>query len=231
MMKKLLFLLFFSGSIVNVHAQLIVSPNPFGLTSGTITLTYGSAGDYSLFDPQSDPNLYLYTGLETDGVASTWDYHDTWSDINSLIPLTWNATANAYVANFDIATRTYFSEFTQSNGSIPNGTTVNNWYFIIRNAAGTSQSGDFQGTNFGFTPATASAISFEKGQEIKFFDGKVISTISGNTTIEIFNLLGQKVKTLSINENESSSLNLTDKGLYVAIIKNNAKQKNIKFLY
>lgn len=229
MMKKLLFLLFFSGSITN--AQLIISPNPFGLTSGTITLTYGSTGDYSLFDPQGDPNLYLYTGLETDGVASTWDYHDTWTDINSLIPLTWNATANAYVANFDIATRTYFSEFTQSNGSIPAGTTVNNWYFIIRNAGGTSQSADFQGTNFGFTPATASTASFENGQEIKFFDEKAVSTISGNTSIEIYNLMGQKVKELSINENESSPLNLMDKGLYVAIIKNNSIQKNIKFIY
>lgn len=229
MIKKILILLILSCSVAN--AQLIVSPNPFGLTSGTITLTYGSAGDYSLFDPQSNPNLYLYTGLETDGVASTWDFHDTWTDLNTLIPLTWDSSANAYVATFDIGARTYFSEATQTNTTIPSGTTVNNWYFLIRNAAGTSQSGDFQGTNFGFTPATASSATFEYGQEIKFFDGKVVSTISGNTTIEIFNLLGQRVKTLSINENESSFLNLTDKGLYVAIIKNNAMQKNIKFLY
>ena len=133
MMKKLLLVAFFGLNLAN--AQIIVTPNPFGLTSGTITLTYGSAGDYSLFDPMSEPNLYLYTGLETDGVASTWDFHDTWTDTSTMVPLTWNATANAYVATFDIGARTYFSEATMSNTTIPGGTMVNNWYFLLSSSA------------------------------------------------------------------------------------------------
>ena len=227
MMKKLLFLVLFGFSFAN--GQIIVTPNPFGLTSGTITLTYGSAGDYSLFDPMSDPNLFLYTGLETDGVASTWDFHDTWSDTNTLIPLTWNATANAYVATFDIGARTYFSEATQTNTTIPSGTMVNNWYFLIRNAAGTSQSTDLIGTNYGFTPATASVASFENGQEIKFFDGQMYSTISGNTLVEIYNLLGQKVISSNIVKEETIALNLIDKGIYIAQISNEGIKKSIKF--
>lgn len=228
MMKKLLLVAFFGLNLAN--AQIIVTPNPFGLTSGTITLTYGSAGDYSLFDPMSEPNLYLYTGLETDGVASTWDFHDTWTDTSTMVPLTWNATANAYVATFDIGARTYFSEATMSNTTIPGGTTVNNWYFLIRNAAGTSQSADLIGTNYGFTPATASVATFGNGQEIKFFDGQMSSTISGNTLVEIYNLIGQKVSSLTIEENQISSLNLTSKGVFIAIIKNENKQKSVKFL-
>ena len=228
MKKKLLFIALISFCFSN--AQIVVTPNPFGLTSGTITLTFGSAGDYSLFDPLGDPNLYLYTGLETDGVASTWDFHDTWSDTNTLIPLTWNATANAYVATFDIGARTYFSEATQTNTTIPSGTMVNNWYFLIRNAAGTSQSTDLIGTNYGFTPATASIASFENGQEIKFFDGQMYSTISGKTSVEIYNLMGQKVANLNINENQTTTLNLNSKGVFIAVISNENRQKSIKFL-
>ena len=227
MKKKLLFIALISFCFSN--AQIVVTPNPFGLTSGTITLTFGSAGDYSLFDPLGDPNLYLYTGLETDGVASTWDFHDTWSDTNTLIPLTWNATANAYVATFDIGARTYYSEATMTNTTIPAGTMVNNWYFLIRNAAGTSQSTDLIGTNYGFTPATASVASFENGQEIKFFDGQMYSTISGNTLVEIYNLLGQKVISSNIVKEETIALNLIDKGIHIAQISNEGIKKSIKF--
>lgn len=227
MMKKLLLVAFFGFSLAN--AQIIVTPNPFGLTSGTVTLTYGSAGDYSLFDPMSDPNLFLYTGLETDGVASTWDFHDTWTDTSTLVPLTWNATANAYIATFDIGIRTYFSEATMSNTTIPGGTMVNNWYFLIRNADGTRQSSDLLGTTYGFTPATASTASFENNQEIRFYDGKITSTIIGISTVEIYNLIGQKVKSISIHENETANLNLNEKGVFVAIISNQDNQKKVKF--
>ncbi len=227
MIKKILLIAFFGVNLTN--AQIIVTPNPFGLTSGTVTLTYGSTGDYSLFDPMSDPNLYLYTGLETDGVASTWDYHDTWTDTNTMVPLTWNPSISAYEATFNIGTRTYFSEATMANTLIPAGTMVNDWYFLIRNADGSRQSTDIQGTAYGFTPATASITLFENGQEIKFYDGKISSTIIGNSSVEIYNLMGQKIKTISIHENETTTLNLNNKGVFVAIISNQSKQKKVKF--
>ena len=100
MKKRLLLLALFGFTLAN--AQLIVTPNPFDVNSGMVTVTYGGSGDYSLFDPLSDPNLYIYNGLETDGNTTTWEYYDDWQNLNSLTPLTWNASANAYVATLNI---------------------------------------------------------------------------------------------------------------------------------
>jgi len=232
-MKKTLLLLTFLGSTM-ADAQLIVTPNPFSVNSGIVTVTYGSSGNYSLYDPQSNPNLYLYTGLETDGNAATWDYRDTWSDLSSQTPLTWNATANAYVASLNIGGRGYTQEATNTFMTLPVGTNVNNWYFIIRNAAGTSQSGDLQGTNYGFTPSLSTS-SFE-GNAIKFnvVNNAIVTDAQGKITIEIYSLLGQKVWHLD-TENYNSlleiPLQLNQKGIYIATLKNNDTTKSVKFTY
>jgi len=232
-MKKTVLLLTFLG-FTFVNAQLIVTPNPFNINSGIITVTYGSNGDYSLYDPQFNPNLYLYTGFETDGVTTTWDYHDTWADVGTLIPLTWSSTANAYVATFDISSRTYTQESTNTVMTIPSGTTINNWYFIIRNADGSSQSGDQFGSNFGFSPSL-SASNFDLTSINFYIHDNVISTnIQGKIEIEIYSLLGQKVSCYSVENYDSLlnlPLNLNQRGFYIATIKNNNKVKRLKFIY
>ncbi len=228
-MKKTILLLFLMV-ISNVNAQVVITPNPFGINSGTITFTYGFAGDYTIFDPQSDPNLYLYTGLETDGVASTWDYHDNWTDVNTMIPLTWNATANAYVATFDIATRSYINESTQVTGQIPAGTTVNNWFFIIRNAAGTSQSSDIQGTTFNFTAGTyLNNAVFENNAQIKIFNNFIYSELKSESKVDFYALTGQKLASLTLESNQMMEIPIQQKGLYLAIIESENSSKIIKF--
>lgn len=229
MKKTLLFclFLFFQG----VQSQLIVNPNPFGMNSGTITVTYGSAGDYSLFDPLGDPNLFLYTGLETDGVATTWDYHDTWTNTGTLVPLTWNSTVGAYVATLNLATRSYFSEFTQSNGLIPTSTYVNNWYFLIRNLDGSRQSADLIGTNYGFTPGTLSTADYQQDLNVTFVKGNVLNLSSADVNLDIYSITGQKINSVKVLAGSELNLNLTTRGIYLARIISNDEINLIKFIF
>jgi hypothetical protein len=229
MKKTLLFclFLFFQG----VQSQLIVNPNPFGMNSGTITVTYGSAGDYSLFDPLGDPNLYLYTGLETDGVTATWDYHDIWTNPATLVPLTWNSSLGAYVATLNLATRSYFSEFTQTSGLIPTSTYVNNWYFLIRNFDGTRQSADLIGTNYGFTPSTLSTSDFQQDLNVTFVKGNVLNLSSNDVHLDIYFINGQKINSVKVLAGSELNLNLTTRGIYLARIISNDESDLIKFIF
>jgi len=229
MKKTIFFILFLFFQIV--QSQLIVTPNPFGINSGTITVTYGSLGDYSLFDPLQDPNLFLYTGLETDGTEDTWEYHDTWEDINSLVPLTWNPEVNSYVATIDIGGRNYFNEFTQTVTPIESGTTVNNWYFIIRNANGDRQSADLIGTNYGFTPSTLSNQVFEQNLNVNIVNGNALNFSLHQVQIDIYALTGQKIKSVIVLPTSEFNLQLSNRGIYFARVTANEKEKLIKFLF
>lgn len=230
-MKKTLLLLVFLG-FYQANAQLTVSPNPFNINSGTITVTYGANGDYSLFNPNSNPNLYLYTGLETDGVVTTWDYHDTWGNLGSLVPLTWNSTANAYVATFNIGARSYTQDSSGILMSLPSGLNVNNWYFIIRNADGSAQSGDLKGTDYGFTASLGKATFNASEIRLTASDNSIFTNAQGKIELEIYTLLGQKVANFSTDNNNSIidfPLNLNSKGIYIAKLTNNNQTKTLKF--
>ncbi len=228
MIKKLLFLVSFSSA---VQAQFIVSPNPFNINSGTITITYGSSGNYTLFDPMNDQNLYLYTGLETDGVASTWDYHDNFMNTTTQTPLTYNATLGYYVATLNIGTRSYLQEPSLISTTIPSGINVNNWYFLIKTADGVRQSADLIGTNFGFVPLALSTIENNIIEnEIQFCNDEVHSKLEGETSVIIFNILGQKIKNFVINQDEKVTLKLDRKNIFIALISNKGNFIKKKFI-
>ena len=212
-------------------SQIIITPNPFSINSGTITITYGSAGNYSLFDPISDPNLYIYTGLETDGVTATWDYHDVWTNITTLTPLTWDSAANAYVATLNIGTRNYFSEATSAITSLPTGTTANNWFFIIRNLDGTRQSVDLFGANFGFVPGILQTDLFLSSNEVIISNGKIQSEYLETLQVEIFGIDGKIIEKFNLEAQTTKNLNLLTKGIYLAKISNKNQFKTIKFIY
>lgn len=229
MKLKLLFIAIISAA--TTQAQLIVSPNPFGVNSGDLTITYGSAGNYSLFDPMSDPNLLLYTGLETDGNAATWDYHDNFANAASLVQLTYSSFLGFYIADVNIGTRTYQQEPALNNTTIPNGLTINNWYFLIRNVAGTRQSADLQGSNFGF--ASGTFLSRQKelfADDFYIAQNKIFNNLNGNSNVEIYNQLGQKVQSFNLSQNENKEINFLTKGIFVAVINNNNKKRSIKFI-
>jgi hypothetical protein len=226
-MKKTLLIGLLSLAM-NVSAQIVVTPNPFNVNSGAITITYGP--DYSLFDPLSDPNLFLYTGLETTG-DTNWDLTDTWANTATLVPLTYNATQNKYVATVDIGTRTYTNNGS-GNQTLSNGQAVNNWFFIIRNGAGNRQSGNLAGTSFGFQPTNFLSVS-ENGiskQDFTIQNGEISTNLSGATSVEIFNLLGQKMLNLNLNQLERKAIALQKNQIYIAVVSNQDKKGTFKFI-
>jgi hypothetical protein len=227
MKKKLLILLFVTAIS---QAQFVVTPNPFNINSGTITVKYGQSGNYSLFNPNSDPNLFLYTGLETDGVVATWDYTDDFANTATQIPFTYNIAEGCYLATFNIATRNYKNATNNVVGPLPAGLTVNNWYFIIKNAAGNAQSADLKGSDFGFTAAVLSNNNFEINlSDVYVSNNSITSKIEGVSEVSIFNMLGQEIKTLKINQFETKDLNIQQNGIFIALIKNNGSTLKIKF--
>jgi hypothetical protein len=234
-MKKtlLLFALIFGKSM---FGQLTVSPNPFDINSGTITVSYGATSDYSIFDPLSDPNLVLYMGLETDGVADTWDYHDDWNNHSSLVTLTWNNAASAYIATFDLKTHNFIQGSSGSTMSIPNNTTVNDWFFIIRTIDGSRQSGNLSGLIYGFQQSTSlntNDFNFNKSH-ISVKDGMLSTNIVGKNKLEIFTISGQKIETISFENNSDVieiPLKIASKGIYVAKISNATSEKTVKFIH
>ncbi|MES2812499.1 MAG: T9SS type A sorting domain-containing protein [Bacteroidota bacterium] len=224
MKKMMLFLLF----PVGMFAQLVVTPNPFNINSGTVTITYGP--DYSLFDPFSDPNLFLYTGLETTG-DSSWDHTDTWTNTSTLVPLTYDSGQGKYVATVNIGTRTYTNNGAGDTTLLDN-TVVNQWFFIIRNGAGDRQSPDLQGTNYGFQPSTFLSVkenAFSKN-EFKVVNGAFYSNIKGNSEVTIYNLLGKKISNFRINQGETKEISLAKNNLYIAVINNGDRKGSVKFI-
>ncbi len=227
MKKTLLILLFVT---VVSQAQFVVTPNPFNINSGTITVRYGQSANYTLFNPNSDPSLFLYTGLETDGVVTTWDYTDDFANTATQIPFNYNTAQGCYVATFNIATRNYKKATNNVTGPLPSGLTVNNWYFIIRNAAGTAQSADLKGSDYGFTAAVLSNNNFEINlADLYISNNSITSKIQGVSEVSIFNMLGQEIKTFKINQFESKNLDLQQNGIFIAFVKNNGATYKVKF--
>lgn len=156
------------------QAQIQLVPNPCDINTGTLTLKYGELGDYSIFDPLSDPNLYLYAGLQTDADPLTWDYHDDFTDVGTLIPLTFDANLGYYIATFNPGTRTYLEEPNLNTTTIPEGTMVNDWYFLITNSDQSRQSADLKGSDYGFGSSVLSLESFEVNKDIIVGNGVII---------------------------------------------------------
>jgi hypothetical protein len=227
MIRKLLFLSLITFS--SVKAQFIVNPNPFNANSGVLTFTYGSAGDFSLYNPNGATTIYLYTGLETNGVTGTWEYHDTWGDVSTLIPLTLNSSG-FYVGSADIGNRNYFSELTQTVVPAPAGTTVNNWYFLFRNAAGNSQSQDYIGTNFGFVPGTLSNTSFYNNDTVYFSNNTIYNNYNKEINVTIYTLEGKQIANEIVTSASNKMLNISQKGVYVAVLNESNERKIIKFV-
>lgn len=231
-MRRILLFVLSMGMFTTLHAQIELVPNPCDINSGTITIKYGESADYSIFDPLSDPNLYIYSGLETDGDAMTWDYHDDWANTATLIPLTYDNTLGYYVATFNPATRSYVEESTMNTVTIPQGTQVNDWYFIIRNLAGDRQSGNLKGTDYGFTAGTLSIDKFSSVEGVHPMKGSLFIENPGKYTITIHNMLGQEIysSTLEIETIGVHDLELQKQGIYMVRISKGSKKSVFKII-
>ena len=214
------------------QAQIELVPNPCDINSGTLTFKYGELGDYSAFDPLSDPNLYLYTGLQTDADPMTWDYHDDFADVGTLIPLTYDSMLGYYVATFNPATRTYLEEPMLNTTTIPSGTEVFDWYFLITNSDQSRQSADLRGSDYGFGSAILSVEAFDIAKDIIVGNGSIVFNTPAQYDITIYDVLGKKVidKTLNVSSQIKYDFQLRNSGIYLVKINSGNLSRTVKML-
>ena len=230
MRTKLLYLVLLMFGIC--HAQIELVPNPCDINSGTITFKYGELGDYSVFDPLSDPNLYLYTGLQTDADPLTWDFHDDFSNVGTLIPLTFDSGLGYYVATFNPATRTYLEEPLLNTTTVPSGTEVFDWYFLITNSDQSRQSADLQGSAYGFGSALLSVDAFNIARDVNVGNGTITFNSPAQYQVTVYDLLGKKVvdKKLNITTQTTHDFQLRNTGVYLVKIISGTFSSTIKML-
>jgi hypothetical protein len=214
------------------QAQIELVPNPCDINTGTITLKYGESADYSIFDPMSDPNLYLYTGLQTDADALTWDYHDDFTNVATMIPLTYDNTLGYYTATFNPATRSYLEEPMLNTTTISNGTEVFDWYFLITVADQSRQSADLKGSDYGFGSAILSVDAFGLTDTIKVGNGEITFNASAQYDVSVYDILGKLVvsKQLNVTNSLSHSFQLQSKGIYLVKISDGNNSRTVKML-
>lgn len=230
MKTKLLYLLLLMFGISQAQIELV--PNPSNINSGTFTFKYGEFADYSIFDPMSDPNLYLYTGLQTDADPLTWDYHDDFSDVSTMIPLTFDPLLGYYVATFDPATRSYLEEPLLNTTTVPSGTEVFDWYFLITNFDQSRQSADLRGSDYGFGSALLSVEAFDITNDISVGNGKIIFNSPAQYKVAVYDVLGKKVfdKALNISSPRTHDFSLNNSGIYLVKISSGNFSRTVKML-
>jgi len=230
MKTKLLYLTLLMFGISQAQIELV--PNPCDINSGTITFKYGEFGDYSVFDPLSDPNLYLYTGLQTDSDPLTWDYHDDFSNVSTMIPLTYDSVLGYYVATFNPATRNYLEEPLLNTTTIPSSTEVFDWYFLITNSDQSRQSGDLKGSDYGFGSAVLSIETFNNTNDISIGNGTITFKSAAQYEIAVYDVLGKKVtgKRLNITSQTTHDLQLRNTGVYLIKISSGNFSRTVKML-
>ncbi|GAK75821.1 hypothetical protein JCM19296_1413 [Nonlabens ulvanivorans] len=144
-----------------------------------------------------DPNLLLYTGLQTDADPLTWDYHDDFSDTNTFVVFNFDTTLNAYVAQIDVAGRMYQEEPSLNVVNLPANTVVNDWYFIIATTDLSRQSADLKGSDYGWQAATLSNKIANKDLGVKAVKNVLLFSKKEFYEIELYDLTGRLV--LKIN--------------------------------
>ena len=232
-MKKTLLIILFLSTIYS-GAQIVITPNPVDINTGSITITYGSNNDYSLFDPMSNPNLLLYTGLDTDADPTTWDYHDDFNDTTTFIPFNFDVTANAYVAQIDVAGRMYQEEPSLNMVSLPQGLNVNDWYFIIIATDLSRQSADLKGSDYGWQPATLSNNIFEKEEfNITAVNEALVFDTADYYSVKTYNLQGQLVQDINRRyvENQIDMSLLPKNQLYISKVTSAIGTVTIKHIH
>nr|WP_321228160.1 T9SS type A sorting domain-containing protein [uncultured Psychroserpens sp.] len=235
-MKTTLLSLFISFTCLFGFSQIELQPNPSDINSGIFVLKYGEFGDYSIFDPLSNPNLYLYTGLQTDTDPLTWDYNDgefLSSNLGQMIPLTYDNVLGYYVATFNPKTRPYFEEATQSMTTLPENTVVFDWYFLITTNDLSRQSADLKGTDYGFNSSTVLGVdNYANTNDIIVLNGNIKFLKQGQYNLSVYDVLGKRIKKETINNSGELlyDLKLRSSGLYIVQITSGSTKRTVKVL-
>lgn len=181
-----------------------------------------------------DPNLLLYTGLQTDADPTTWDYHDDFSNVNSFVVFNFDTAANAYMAQIDVAGRIYQEEPSLNLVNIPPGTVVNDWYFIIITTDLMRHSMELKGSDYGWQTGVLNNTDVtKKSFEVKAFKNTLFINEQDTFNVEVYDLLGNLViKQVLQNTDTGIKLPVLQPQIfYVIRIANSNGQQVIKHYY
>jgi hypothetical protein len=149
-----------------------------------------------------------------------------------MIPLTFDSNLGYYVATFNPATRTYLEEPMLNTTTIPNGTEVFDWYFLITVADQSRQSADLRGSDYGFGSATLSVEAFDLTKNISVGNGEITFNQPAQYEISVYDVLGKNVlnTTLNISNTTTHNFELQSKGVYLVKIKSGNFSRTLKIL-
>ena len=208
---------------VTLSAQLT-----YTVSNGVYNLTYGKSGDWSFYNPQSQPTFYVHVwSAQSDGDNNQGNFDDAWTNSNTT--MTWSAADNAYIGTINLNTKL----FTNSNNTMPTGTVVQRIGIVFKNK---SNGADFQSGDRdleGPTTLTTLAVSESNGKaKSQVAAGKLFTSAKGNLDLTVYDFGGKVIKTLKTNANGNPiDLNLSQKGLYLVKISGNNVSEVVKFAY
>ena len=204
-MKKIYSLAFAAFASVALSAQLT-----YTVTNGVYKLTYGKSGDWSFYNPQSQPTFYVHVwSAQSDGDNNQGNFDDAWTNSNTT--MTWSDTEAAYIGTINLNTKL----FTNSNNTMSSGTVVQRIGVVFKNK---SNGADFQSGDRdleGPTTLTTLAVSESNGKaKSQVAAGKLFTSVKGNLDLTVYDFGGKVIKTLKTNANGNPiDLNLSKKGL------------------
>ncbi len=228
-MKKLYSLLVALLAMVTISAQLTVSES-----GGILTFSYNGTGEnpnWSTFDPQGANTIYVYSWLNAVDTSTNTAYNDNWSNV--VTTLTYNTSTGKFEGTLNLNNYS----FTNTNNTVPQGTTISNFNFILRNQAGTKQSGDLKASNYGLTvPFVLNSLAVNDLQGLSkksvVSQGKLYTSKKGNLDIQVYDFSGKVVKSMKVNANGNPiDVNLAQKGLYLMKITDGVNSEVVKFSY
>ena len=222
-MKKIYSLAFAAFASVALSAQLT-----YTVTNGVYKLTYGKSGDWSFYNPQSQPTFYVHVwSAQSDGDNNQGNFDDAWTNSNTT--MTWSDTEAAYIGTINLNTKL----FTNSNNTMPQGTVVQRIGVVIKNK---SNGADFQSVDRdleGPTTLTTLAVSESNGKaKSQVAAGKLFTSAKGNLDLTVYDFGGKVIKTLKTNANgKPIDLNLSQKGLDLVKMSGNNFSEVVKCAY
>lgn len=197
---------------------------------GICKITYGSANDYSMYDPGfGTPTFYVHLWVDQNNNSQNILFEDSWN--NSNVTMNWDSSANAYVGFVNLNNK----QFTNTNNVMAPGTTVSQISFVFKDLqnGATKQSGNtsvFVNT----TTLGTLAVLDTKVDKIKSFvsEGKLYTSEKGNLQLIIYDLSGKVVKKENVTSNGSPiDLNIFQKGNYILHLSDINVKEIIKFKY
>ncbi|AZI54202.1 T9SS C-terminal target domain-containing protein [Epilithonimonas vandammei] len=222
-MKKIYSLALAAFASVALSAQLT-----YTVSNGVYNLTYGKSGDWSFYNPQSQPTFYVHVwSNQSDGDNNQGNFDDAWTNSNTT--MTWSDTEAAYIGTINLNTKL----FTNSNNTMSSGTVVQRIGVVFKNK---SNGADFQSGDRdleGPTTLTTLAVSESNGKaKSQVAAGKLFTSAKGNLDLTVYDFGGKVIKTLKTNANGNPiDLNLSQKGLYLVKISGNNVSEVVKFAY